>query len=145
MDRSGKYIKMCEKAEEIQKEWEPKNGDYVVYKNVICLTRVGPYPDPILYYGKFSKSWVVCDEEVKEIKEILGSDSIVWLPRQDQLQEMCDPPLDVLLMEFWEWLPKYELGVKYTSMEQLWLAFVMKRKYQKVWDEEKGEWIREEI
>jgi hypothetical protein len=85
-----------------------------------------------------------------------------WLPRQDQLQEMvfkideslkdleCDDrtrlskkgiinfSLTDLIREFSD-----DLDMKYyeelTSMEQLWLAFVMERKFKKIWTGEKWE------
>ena len=28
---TNKYIKMCEKAEEIQKDWKPEDGDKYIY------------------------------------------------------------------------------------------------------------------
>ncbi len=63
--------------------------------------------------------------------------SCVWLPRQDQLQEMygdfqrCCMQMSI----YWEDDTNYE---HCTSMEQLWLAFVMKEKHSKVWEE--GKW-----
>lgn len=67
------------------------------------------------------------------------------LYRQDQLQEI----LGFEIYEFldicsesdgimWQALHDYA-----TSMEQLWLAFVMKEKYEKVWDQIKKDWVRE--
>ncbi len=71
---------------------------------------------------------------------------LIWLPRQDQLQEMvrhhrrCDIPY-WLLLDFSDWVRSCDwrlqnLGTDpaLVSMEQLWLAFVMKEKHQKVWD-----------
>ncbi len=64
----------------------------------------------------------------------------VWLPRQDQLQEMMtiDHPYTSLkllsaLAQFCSVDNLKNLG-QWLSMEQLWLAFVMKKKYNKVWD-----------
>lgn len=61
------------------------------------------------------------------------------LERQDQLQEMID---DFKLPERLPWF--YDFAVndvpgKFVSMEQLWLAFVMKEKYGKTWNGE--EWV----
>ena len=68
--------------------------------------------------------------------DIIGG---VWLPRQDQLQEMVaqDGNLPVWKVEEWfhNWIPR---GARPESFEQLWLAFVMKEKYDKVWD---GKWV----
>jgi len=72
------------------------------------------------------------------------------LERQDQLQEMVEinpaykanlkRKAAILALEFAEYvqeLPHNEIVDK--STEQLWLAFVMKEKYNKVWDGE--DWI----
>ncbi len=71
----------------------------------------------------------------------------VWLPRQDQLQEMVLSdfvqqeggylPTYWLLHKFEHWLPDYRYAN--TSMEQLWLAFYMSEKFSKKWDGDK--WI----
>ena len=60
---------------------------------------------------------------------------------QDQLQEMVRDrykSLDSFSYFFWLWVttkcPEKVLGLN--SMEQLWLAFVMKEEYGKVWDGE---------
>jgi len=81
-------------------------------------------------------------------------DDVVQLERQDQLQEMviggCDPypdPSHSLLEDFWkeihidsedisEWNTDY---IQFTSMEQLWLAFLLAEKYGKCWDGD--DWI----
>jgi len=68
--------------------------------------------------------------------------SPVWLPRQDQLQEMVGrPEMGDLLNSFYEFYGSdYHLSTSkfmfegYNSMEQLWLAFVMWELYQKRWD-----------
>jgi len=150
MDISPKYIKMCKKAEEIQKLWRPKLGDFVwgipdsdgEPTVSVCLS--------VTYsaYERFGLVDVAVADLWDEYKEIdfewWNKEKLVWLPRQDQLQKMCEPPLDILLMEFWEWLTKYDVGVKYDSLEQLWLAYVMVKRYGKVWDDSKEEWIKEE-
>ena len=119
MDISKEYIKMCEKAEEIQK-WTYKNRDQFDYM--------------------FSKH----TEDVVRAIDIwcgLSSDDWIWLPRQDQLQEMIpkfkkDENIDLYWMlkalHDFQVLYTADLGIK--SMEQLWLAFVMKEKYNKVWN-----------
>jgi len=71
--------------------------------------------------------------------------STTMLERQDQLQEMlgdCNNPYPII-----ESFVDYALSCKrldgsewiFTSMEQLWLAFVMAEKYNKIWDGEK--WV----
>jgi len=70
----------------------------------------------------------------------------IWLPRQDQLQEMVDANhLDnhrysnrMVIQFFPIVMPTCDIEecakVKINSMEQLWLAFVMKEKFNKTWD-----------
>ena len=67
---------------------------------------------------------------------------ILW--RQDQLQEMLHCSIGEGMNRLWayfhEWFCKIG-AVEYSksSWEQLWLAFVMKEKYGKVWNGE--EWV----
>ncbi len=73
----------------------------------------------------------------------------IWLPRQDQLQEMVGLSLWPLNCKFSLWLYDHDsdglidLHVRHEhefySMEQLWLAFCMFEKYGKVWSN--GEWV----
>ena len=73
------------------------------------------------------------------------------LERQDQLQEMIDkypmPAFGKLLNEIfdlplWDWVRRKSKAnyQQFSSMEQLWLAFVMKERYGKVLDG--GKWIK---
>ena len=144
MDTSETYIKMCEKAEEIQLDWNPASGD--------------------LYYEHIDRKplalWTDYDRAELLVHRIIGSDDeqnlaslrisshvkadAIWLPRQDQLQEMVISRyryeiVASLLMDFERWRDTYGHN-ELTSMEQLWLAFVMKEKYGKIWDGAK--WVR---
>ena len=85
-----------------------------------------------------------------------GCNPHVWLPRQDQLQEMIEDKINMkewrrlnllidcaysytsskLLEEQWREIQTLE------SFEQLWLAFVMFEKFGKKWDG--TGWIKEE-
>ena len=90
----------------------------------------------------------LCIYDANEIRKI-------WLPRQDQLQAMVD--LDLLEdnpILIWKtlWNTSFKMEIKHLdritrkqqywyyiegeSMEQLWLAFVMKVKFSKAWDGE---------
>jgi hypothetical protein len=125
MDTSETFIKQCEKAEEIQvlrpmnQRWEM--GDYVS-EGYIRWT---------IAEGKMGRCF-----------------SDIWLPRQDQLQEMVAFERDDmgytditfwLLHKFWDFVeehkPIHHKG-ETRSMEQLWLAFVYKEKYNKAWNGE---------
>ena len=75
----------------------------------------------------------------------------IWLPRQDQLQEMIkeDSPIDLIsrLLDVTqtpnygdnEWCPS-AYWENFKSMEQLWLAFVMWQLYKNQWLLDKKEW-----
>ena len=136
MDTSEQYIKMCEKAKEIQKshKWElgsfyymPKDGECAIYSSK-CRE-----------YSRFAT--------ISDGEEFALDDPFIWLPRQDQLQEMLVFPSGTFKDNFWTalfCLNEWGFESKFIdyipmSMEQLWLAFVMKGKYNKVWTGE--EWI----
>ncbi|KKN03722.1 hypothetical protein LCGC14_1104810 [marine sediment metagenome] len=76
-----------------------------------------------------------------------------WLPRLDQLQEMVLASHNWtsvdLVWHFSEWAVKAtnEWGntTPFATMEQLWLAFVMKEKYNKTWSGEEWTVIKAEV
>ena len=105
-----------------------------------------------------SKEYIkMCDcEEIQTNREYHATNKDfwdndrIWLPRQDQLQEMLFPKIkedeDItarhkIRVKYYYW---YLLdGIEHKSMsgEQLWLAFVMKEKFNKTW---KGkDWIED--
>ena len=159
MDTSQKFIKMCEKATEIQKEWDPTVGDYVWRKYTIfgeeIDRKIWPKKEQseeiiILHYkssvnGYFhavdsTTGQVRIFNSQKEIEKI----TCIFLPRQDQLQEMIDWSGFSYIVS----MQCYKIDAFYRtlnyfpdSMEQLWLAFVMHKKHGKRWDGEK--WIKE--
>jgi len=137
MDTSEQYIKMCEKAEEIQElrpieppfdKWEA--GDFYVADCPLGPC-VSVHNDAGSYgLGKFT----------------------TWLPRQDQLQEMRPNKISLafadlhfaILDGFYDgYIDKngFGYGTPYETDEQLWLAFVMKERYNKVWNGE--DWIED--
>ena len=145
MDTSETYIKMCEKVEEIQllrreehnmntRKWQP--GDFWCH--------IGLRPDNFVFIVPDVKdAWDNIPEYIHHPREC------IWLPRQDQLQEMID------------WEGKYNLvfvgspqniglrvnkltsyyDLRFSSMEQLWIAFMMKENYNKIWNGE--DWVKE--
>lgn len=66
MDVSKEYIKMCIEAKEIQEGWEPTCGDSFIMTD------------------KLHKRILIDPEAVKR----MGREKFIWLPHQDQLQEM---------------------------------------------------------
>ncbi len=126
MDVSQENIKQCGKATEIQ-----------ALRMIWCT---GDY-----FWDKLRKR-VVLYSEVGDLR----CDYEIWLPRQDQLQEMiygdagvmCCVSLAQDIAKFGRSLGhKHIEKYQFHSMEQLWLAFVMKERYNKVWLN--GEWVNE--
>ncbi len=106
MDTSETYAKMCD-CPEIQGKKErdgmtPKTHDFI---------------SDIHYTG----SW---------IKDIGYQESSIWLPRQDQIQDMigCVAGNHVNIME------QFVKADYFLTLEQKWLAFYMKENHNKVWD-----------
>ena len=134
MDTTETYIKMCEKAVEIQKlrkDW--LEGD-IYYDEEICYASIG-----CSGYDCGSFNDMSADGLVR-----IGYET--WLPRQDQLQEILelDPSLWTgivqLIWEFGKEMIRNKQERYIFSMEQLWLAFVMKEKYNKIWDGKDKKW-----
>ena len=153
MDTSKEYILMCEKAWEIQKAWKPEMGDWVRVQDDPKSEWRPPKKDSytyVLYKVIGEQDPTFINLQITSIKEWIkeGRDYCsgypIWLPRQDQLQNMIDwtsysYPISAMvfqLEEFYRTLKELP-----NSMEQLWLAFVMKEKHNKTWDGK--EWVKE--
>ena len=121
MDTSRKYVKMCLKAEEIQDMYVdvyPYNGED---GNVFALRKDHDSS------GVFGHCY--------------RKDELIWLPKQDQLQEMAFPDKSTSVRQICEAIFGFVISsyvLAMCSMEQLWLAFVMKENYSKIWNGE--EW-----
>ena len=125
-DMDESYIKMWWKATEIQKQKRPghpedwKWGD--IYSDGEHTLVVVPDHFPIQGY--------------------------IWLPRQDDLQAMLSGSDWGKASRFYEFIwgrnhkEITEYAEQFLSMEQLWLAFVMKELYHKQWYN--GEWREED-
>jgi hypothetical protein len=157
MDTSKEYIEMCEKVEDIQTRWEPKYGDiYVWAENTIRKKRKKAKNIYSIVRGMDAfKKDIVC-AVTGPTNERRHRSQVVWLPRLDQLQGMIP-----ISRGYSYWQPMYDLIMwalpstdemkpggkaytivnQFTSMEQLWLAFVMRKKYGKVWNGK--EWVAE--
>lgn len=135
MDTSEQYIKMCEKDEEIQKLDRYAYFDY--------------YADPE------SRRTFRGDNNMDSGKNIMAfsvikHEKFIWLPTQDRLQEMVIrgdwgniPLFAVDQIETFRRKTSFQNYPYYqkwfATQEQLWLAFVMKEKFGKVWNGE--DWI----
>ncbi len=146
MDCGANYILMCEKAVEIQQTWIP-----VCYDS--CLVRR-------TYYGEKDEYYLLYVSHPDKIITVIrrdSTDTCIWLPRQDQLQDMVEKIKDKnhFVFRFQKFLQEKYLKITEqpafvvlentfdngVSMEQLWLAFVMSERFEKVWNGE--DWIKE--
>ena len=157
MDTSKQYIKMCEQAQEIQNVNQiggmNELGDVYFSKThnkIFCHFNSN---EPI--YNVFSGNIF---EKIKCI-EIIGSSKIeyAWLPRiEDFIYLINESGYYSNYIRFCNEDKSHFIGVDYkrmhynlfnnftfnkdVSLEQLWLAFVMKKKYNKTWNSKKEEW-----
>jgi hypothetical protein len=135
MDTSEKYIRMCSLAKEIQCKWNYENGDYI-YDTIDGDAGVWYW-----HHAKDTNDWV-------------------WLPRQDQLQELCikffirmmnmsEYDAFVRLLESYSsWLKDvhniiWNVGGEYKevdSFEELMLSYAMEMIHGKKWDGEN--WVK---
>ena len=118
-DTTKTFIKMCD-CEEIQAKKQYYNmGDYftqeVLGEYQLCLCKIASMP----------------------------KSTTIWLPHQGQLQEMVQKEYEEgwrLAQRFSEWLTVQQITpINKWSMQQLWLAFVLKENHNKVWGGEKWE------
>ena len=143
-DTTEVFKKMCERA---GLDWNPKFGD-----NVYCKSTNETGIVRSVYRDHSDKEWV-CFSNESEGEGVFEfnapKDSYVPLWTQGQLQEMAwakeyhEDNIDHLLMRFYTEIhesPDFDWGywAGFRTMEQKWLAFVMKSRYNKVWI--KDEW-----
>ncbi len=145
MDTSETYIKMSD-YEEIQ----AARGRYAVIGSIWWFKGSNLLPEGVCTYHR-GKGQVVSGmwDEEDWMSLSIAPNLFIWLPQQDELQEMIPDHsflnlIDYVWHEFSQYdgdgsvfaTPKYLMNV--TSMDQLWLAFVQKELHNKVWDGE--EW-----
>lgn len=165
MDTSKEYIMMCYKTHEIQNLWKPEGGDWYLF-DYRGTTKTGREFEKQVW-GDDDKDWkkveILCyqPDDVKNFfvstnekqshimsAQDMTKEHVVWLPRQDQLQEMVIKygkdikpewfPCLLYVVDFF--LKPYAIECERSTgypfpntMEQMWLSFVMKDKYNKVW------------
>jgi len=155
MDFSKQYILMCEQAEELQDSWLPTYGDYVVSAQH-CLRNKKSNPNLLIVqeyqYKDTFKKHIKKEEKLiysfykngsRDVKHRVDK---VWLPRQDQLQNILFVQKSVKAC-FWRdihGLSKdfYLYAFQHPELktfEQLWLAFIMILLYNKIFNS--TEWV----
>ena len=129
MDTSETYIKVCEKAEEIQEHWEPEKWDFFYIRSFKSVN-----PKLIWSMADFEDGCIYTFDGWNKDRDY------IWLPRQGQLQEMLIAIITSDSLNISAHLCKFVVAnERYCneyfncSMEQLWLAFVMHELHQKKW------------
>jgi len=151
MDTTKEYIKQSD-CPEIQKQFGCALGDWVYVKKTINYNVENPFCvghefktfDSLKGRYRVHCGWDECD--------YLRRGDFTWLPTQDRLQEMFDNTEYSTFRNYFffhDWIEDNILDGDYIprqkykdwSMEQLWLAFVMWKNYDKVWVNHK--WVKQ--
>lgn len=130
MDRTQIFIKKCFFAKEIQQLWQYEEGDFYFNHRRKEIISCGSW-----FRSRASRDSIIDGQKIYS--------NMTWLPRQDQLQCLLRKHSG---FEYQDDLAATHNLVRYSlehpeiySMEQLWLAFAMKIRFQKVWNGEN--WI----
>ena len=140
MDNSGEYIEMCRKAYEVQefkKHYHLGNSVFYNRLDTVCTVvdidiNEGCNLPKVVFIedGVVGGDWVN-DWELRDL---------IWLPSQDQLQEIIDKTPYSCFLDFSEYIERHTLTININSGEQLWLAFAMEETYSKQWNSKTKEW-----
>ena len=149
MDITETFQKMAD-CEEIQKNHIFFDGDTVIYLRFKEPSQETTLRRKLLWSPEV---WIYHKHEVGggHLFDTLENIDYIWLPRQDQLQEMIG--LYGYKFSFWQsyhpekpkelyWEGERAIGqwcIRALSMEQLWLAFYMSENHNKVWSGTKWE------
>lgn len=168
MDETKQYQEMLKAAPEIQKLWSPNVGDYHTWNGDISVigrldfksithheirdkTVWGDKEQYGQYIIGYFNEWVIMDFNsttpynaeniVKHFHEIYTTyDNCIWLPRQDQLQDMLSATTRELLFYNHRILDRWDAdNDKNKTMEQLWLMLIMYLLFSKSWNGK--EWV----
>ena len=177
MDTRKEFVKMMCENRNILRLWNARAGDFIWVKEEDyvdcynekegCIYVVFESEGSLCFDGGISCGRSTDYVEEGYFVELSEVPTAVWLPRQDQLQEMAFEQLTQqypaykesklvgynynilnLLNTFTNFIIAFEQSVhaysllKTTSIEQLWLMFVMKKCFDKCWNEK--EWVKDE-
>jgi hypothetical protein len=157
LDTSEEYVKMCYKAP--KELWDlviEKNFSYITWRGFIGIIKptskprkigglINIIPETLVFriWLNENQDIYVLENTFKSGRNIYATDEGTPLYRQDQLQEIILPDNRYainILFRFHAWavnVEKPSLIDHLRSMEQLWLAFVMKEKFGKTWNGKK--------
>jgi len=136
------YIKMCEQAKEIQKwyldsENERLKNSWLFEYDVFACREHRTIFRLHTYYICPAVEGNLCNRR----------DNMIWLPTQEQLQEMIlknDWGVDIIF-KFKYWIEENmfkAIPLSKYCLTELWLVFVMKEKWNKIWTGKK--WVLNE-
>lgn len=133
MDTTKQNILMCEKAEKIQQLFNPKEFNFLW--DGVLRNNWDQAKHSYVKYIPYSKTKYGILEGRQQFLHYDGEYtwSCIWLPQQDQLQRMIRDKF----YQTYDMVLSFREIIGYDdkrSMEQLWLAFVMKEKYSKTWN-----------
>ena len=138
------YIKMCEQAEEIQKLMPHILTSTHLKGNIfICTDKYNA--------NYFWRMETLIDTGDEVGSSIYGPTKNIWLPTQEQLQAMVKDRSFHIWGNFNSLFMTANTGNRDThrvcwgeakSLNELWLAFVMHEKYNKIWTGEKWELVK---
>ena len=150
MDLTQLYIEMCEQADEVQENYQPQQGDYTArsceygYKN--RENRIG-----LISWnrdmGREQLRWrILTEEDGITLGDEKPQDNylhkMIWLPRQDQLQELVPINIGTFRDNFYTIFSHFsmwalnEKNLNYIALtpEQLWLIYIMRLRFNKQWN-----------
>lgn len=172
MDLTKEYQGMLKAAPDIQNQWNPNVGDYHTWNDGISVIGQQNFKSITCHeirdksiwgdkeeYGQYIigyfKEWVIMDFKtttpynaksiIKQFQKIYTNyDKCIWLPRQDQLEELTEKGWDNFnprkyAFEFWNWITK--TSPKHNSTEQMKLEFLMSTRFHKIWNGSK--WVKQ--
>lgn len=141
MDHSKDYIRLCGQAQEIQTMWDGRHGDfYATGADLVKCMVEGCYP-----FGQIKQGYSVKYENGVLIRIA----KCIWLPRLDQLMEMAQTKgrrFEKTTQAFFDWNKQLYNSMErlpkklFTSLEQLWLCYIMEEKFAKHWNGE--QWLK---
>ena len=136
------YIKMSQRATEIQEAWKPKDGDVVCDSGGI-IGIISRHDDRSIQLTRWKRF------------ERYPLSEVVWLPRIEDLIEIHRNQLKVrgdlkTYLQFaswfddnvWDKLVEDEpISVPTHDLTTIWLVFVMETCYQKQWNTNEERWV----
>ena len=147
MDTTKEYFEQCSKADEIQNKWKFELGDYFTTPQMNAHFTTPFMDDDFCIVDDF---WIEDELTKRTLSDRMKTRAWVWLPRQDQLQDMINWEKDghfgvVLIDAFYDFAKRIHNSEPFnntkSSWEQLWLEFTMYEKFNKIWI--KNEWVKQ--